>query len=227
MQDHENRKAIEIHMGSEVKHKQFFVAPRVKRVAGSKWYLFLKRAFDIVASLLGIVLLALPMAIIAVCIKLDSPGSVLYKQERLGKDGRVFNVLKFRSMYMNAEKHGAQWASSEDPRTTRIGAFLRKCRLDELPQLYCILVGDMSVIGPRPERPVFYKEFAKYIDGFEQRLMVAPGLTGLAQVRGGYELDPEEKIVYDIEYIENRSVGLDLKILFETVGVIFNHDGAR
>ncbi len=227
MQDNASREPIEIHMGSEVKHKNFFVAPRVKKVSGGKGYLFLKRAFDIVTSLLAMVVLALPMAVIAICIKIDSPGTVLYKQERLGKDGKVFNVLKFRSMHMNAEKYGAQWASSEDPRTTRIGAFLRKCRLDELPQLYCILVGDMSLVGPRPERPVFYEEFAKYIDGFEQRLLVTPGLTGLAQVRGGYDLDPEEKVVYDIEYIENRSAWLDLKIIFETVAVVFSHNGAR
>lgn len=227
MQENNHPELIEIHMGSEVKYKQFFVAPRVKHVSGGKVFLFLKRAFDIVASLLAMILLALPMAIIAICIKLDSPGTILYKQERLGKNGKVFNVLKFRSMHMNAEQYGAQWASSEDPRTTRIGAFLRKCRLDELPQLYCIFIGDMTLVGPRPERQVFYEEFAKYIDGFEQRLLVKPGLTGLAQVRGGYELDPEEKVVYDIEYIENRSAGLDLKIIFETIAVVFNHDGAR
>ncbi len=218
---------IEVHMGSETKKKSFFVAPRLRRVSGSKAYLFAKRLFDIVAALFFMVLLAIPMVAIAVCIKLDSPGTVLYRQKRLGKDGKEFDVLKFRSMHMDAEESGAQWASLEDPRTTRIGGCLRKCRLDELPQLYCILVGDMSFVGPRPERPVFYKEFAKYIDGFEQRLAVVPGLTGLAQVRGGYELDPEEKIVYDVEYIENRSAWLDLKILFETVAVVFNHDGAR
>lgn len=227
MRPDENRELIEIHMGSEVKYKEFFTAPRVERVSGGKGYLFLKRAFDIVASLSAMLLLALPMAIIAVCIKLDSPGTILYRQERLGKDGKTFHVLKFRSMHMDAEKLGAQWASSQDPRTTRIGSFLRKCRLDELPQLWCILVGDMSLVGPRPERAVFYEEFAKYIDGFEQRLLVTPGLTGLAQVRGGYELDPEEKVVYDIEYIENRSAWLDLKIIFETIAVVFSHDGAR
>ena len=227
MQQNEHSELIEIHMGSEVKYKKFFVAPRVQRVSGSKTFLFIKRAFDIVASLFAMILLALPMAIIAVCIKLDSPGTILYRQERLGKNGKPIKVLKFRSMHMDAEKNGAQWASSEDPRTTRIGSFLRKCRLDELPQLYCIFIGDMTLVGPRPERDIFYDEFAKYIDGFEQRLLVTPGLTGLAQVRGGYDLDPEEKVVYDIEYIENRSLAMDLKILFETVAVIFNHDGAR
>lgn len=227
MSDKQKQETIEIHMGSEVKRKKFFVAPRVRRIAGGKLFLLCKRAFDIVASLLAVIVFALPMLIIAVCIKLDSNGTVLYKQQRLGENGRAFNVPKFRSMYMDAEKNGAQWAAQEDPRTTRIGAFLRKFRLDELPQFFCILAGEMSLVGPRPERPVFYEEFAKYIDGFEQRLLVKPGLTGLAQVRGGYDLDPEEKVVYDIEYIENRSAGLELRILFETVGVMFNHNGAR
>lgn len=227
MAENSSTELIEVHMGSEVKYKPFFVAPRVRRVAGSRGYLFCKRAFDIVASLLAMVILLLPMLIIALAIKVDSRGTVLYRQKRLGKDGKEFEVLKFRSMHMNAEEYGAQWASSQDPRTTRIGSFLRKCRLDELPQLYCILIGEMSFVGPRPERSVFYEEFAKYIDGFEQRLAVMPGLTGLAQVRGGYELDPEEKVVYDIEYIENRGIGMDLKILLQTVAVVFSHDGAR
>ena len=218
---------IEVHMGSEVKYKPFFTAPRVQHIAGGRVFLFLKRVFDIVASLFAILLLAIPMVVIAACIKIDSHGTILYRQRRLGENGREFDVLKFRSMHMDAEKDGAQWAAEEDPRTTRIGSFLRKCRLDELPQFFCILAGDMTLVGPRPERPVFYDEFAKYIDGFEQRLLVKPGLTGLAQVRGGYDLDPEEKVVYDIEYIENRSVGLDLKIMLETVGVMCNHDGAR
>ncbi len=220
-------KEVEVCIGSESTSKKHCVAPKVKRVSGGAGYLFLKRSFDIVASFIGMLLLALPMAVIAVIIKLDSPGTVLYKQERLGKNGKPFNVLKFRSMRMDAEKGGAQWASNDDPRVTRVGNFLRKCRLDELPQLWCIFVGDMSIVGPRPERKVFYDEFAKYIDGFEQRLLVEPGLTGLAQVRGGYDLEPEEKIVYDVEYIENRSVKMDLKIMFETVAVIFSHDGAR
>lgn len=190
-------------------------------------YRIIKRAFDIVASLIAIILLAIPMAIIAILIKRDSPGPVLYKQERLGKNERPFMVLKFRSMRKDAERGGAQWASENDPRTTKVGAFLRQHRLDELPQFFCVLAGSMSLIGPRPERPCFYDEFDKYIDGFRQRMLVKPGLTGLAQVRGGYDLEPEEKIVYDVQYIETRSLIADLKILFETVAVIFNRSGAH
>ncbi len=223
----ENARILEIHMGSEVKYKHHCVAPKVTKIAGGTGYLLLKRVFDIVVSFVMMVLLAIPMLVIAILIKLDSPGTVLYKQERLGKNGRPIMILKFRSMHMDAEKMGAQWASSEDPRTTRIGAFLRKCRLDELPQLFCIFIGDMSFIGPRPERKVFYDEFAKYIDGFEQRMLIEPGLTGLAQVCGGYDLEPEEKIVYDVQYIETRSVWTDIKILFKTVSVVFTHHGAR
>ena len=219
--------SVEIKIGSEVVSKQHFVAPQVKKVAGGKGYLFVKRLFDIVASLAAILVLLIPMLVIAICIKLDSPGTVLYKQVRLGKNGKPFHVLKFRSMRMDAEAGGAQWASENDPRVTKIGAFLRKCRLDELPQLFCILFGTMSIVGPRPERPVFYDEFDKYIDGFRQRLLVAPGLTGLAQVCGGYDLEPEEKIIFDIEYIENRCLRLDLKVIFDTVAIIFNHKGAR
>lgn len=223
----ENAPEVAVDLGSHVVYKKPCVAPKVKKVSGGKFYLLVKRAVDILASLLGMLVLALPMLIIAVVIKLDSPGTVLYKQERLGKNGKPFNVLKFRSMRMDAETAGAQWASDKDPRVTRVGEFLRKCRLDELPQLWCIFVGDMTIVGPRPERPIFYKEFGKYIDGFDQRLLVEPGLTGLAQVRGGYDLAPDEKVVYDIEYIETRSLWNDLKIIFETVAIVFTHDGAR
>lgn len=218
---------IAIKMGTEVIYKEYYVAPRVTKIAGGKGYLFLKRAFDICASLFAIIILALPMLLLSIAIKIDSKGTVLYKQERLGKDGKPFNVLKFRSMRMDAESSGAQWAANNDPRVTKMGNFLRKCRLDELPQLFCILGGSMTIVGPRPERPVFYDEFDKYIDGFRQRLLVKPGLTGLAQVSGGYDLQPEQKIVYDVEYIENRSVKLDLKVIFATVAVIFSHNGAR
>ena len=218
---------IEIRIGDKPVMKKRCVAPRVTKVSGGLFYRAVKRTFDFLASLFAILVLALPMAIIAVCIKLDSEGPVLYKQERLGKNGRPFGVLKFRSMRVDAEAGGAQWASENDPRVTKVGAFLRKCRLDELPQFFCVLAGQMSLVGPRPERPFFYDEFDKYLDGFRQRLLVTPGLTGLAQVSGGYDLDPEEKIVYDVQYIETRSLLTDLKIIFKTVAVIFSHDGAH
>lgn len=190
-------------------------------------YEFLKRIFDIVASLLGMVVLIIPMSVISALIKVDSRGPVLFKQERLGKDGVPFIIYKFRSMYTNAEANGPQWAQKIDWRCTRVGRFLRKSRLDELPQLLNILRGDMSIVGPRPERAYFYDEFETYIHGFRNRLAVRPGLTGLAQVNGGYDLKPEEKIVYDMEYIKNRSFTMDLKCIVRTVKLVFTHEGAR
>ena len=182
-------------------------------------YSFFKRFFDIVLSLFALIVLLIPMLIIAVIVKLTSPGSALYKQERLGKDGVSFEIIKFRSMYADAENNGAQWSDGEnDERITPFGKFLRRTRMDELPQFAQILTGKMSLVGPRPERECFYEKFETYIHGFSERLKVKPGLTGLAQVSGGYDLRPEEKVVYDIEYI---------KCILLTVRIIFSHNGAR
>ncbi len=192
------------------------------------FYSFFKRFFDTLLSGVALLVLLLPMLIIAIAIKCNSRGPVLYRQERLGKNGRKFNIIKFRSMYIDAEKNGAQWSQGDDDaRITSVGRFLRRTRLDELPQLWCIFIGRMSIVGPRPERPVFYDRFETYIHGFSERLKVTPGLTGLAQVSGGYDLRPEEKLVYDLEYIKKRSLWLDIKIIFRTVGVVFSHDGAK
>lgn len=189
---------------------------------------FIKRAFDIVVSFVALIVLIIPMLIIGLCIRLTSDGGALYSQERLGKDGKPFKIIKFRTMYSDSEKNGAQWsAGDDDDRITPIGRFLRNTRIDELPQLWCIFTGKMSFVGPRPERECFYNEFEKYIHGFKHRLLVTPGLTGLAQVNGGYELRPEEKIYFDVDYIENRSLLMDLKIIFRTVKVVFTHDGAK
>lgn len=202
--------------------------PEIVKVSGGKAYLFFKRAFDIVfAIVVGLVLLFLFMPIIAIAIKLDSKGPVLFKQERLGKDEKPFMMYKFRSMYIDAEKDGPQWAIASDQRATRVGRFLRKTRIDELPQMWNILVGDMSLVGPRPEREFFYLEFERDIPNFRDRLAVKPGLTGLAQVNGGYELDPQSKLDYDIEYMGSRSILLDIKCILKTVKLVFTHDGAR
>lgn len=191
-------------------------------------YTILKRVFDIWFALVLLLLLWLPMLVVAIIVKLSSKGPVLYYQERLGLNGKSFNVIKFRTMRQDAEAAGIQWSmGDDDPRITPVGRVLRKTHLDELPQLWCILVGDMSVVGPRPERPEYYEQFEQYIHGFRERLKVKPGMTGLAQVRGGYFLKPEEKILYDVEYIKNRSVGLDLRILFETVKVVFCCEGVK
>ena len=198
------------------------VVPKRKPV-----YSFVNRAFDEVVSITAGVLLLIPMGIIALMIRLDSEGPALFKQERLGKNGKPFYMYKFRSMRIDAEKNGPKWADQDDDRCTRLGKLLRKCRLDELPQLWNIFVGDMSIVGPRPERPFFYDEFETYIHGFRHRLVVQPGLTGLAQVNGGYDLEPEEKIVYDMRYIKERSLWMELKIIFKTVALVFSHEGAR
>lgn len=190
-------------------------------------YTLVKRAFDLVMSTIGMIVLAVPMLIIAILIRLDSEGPAIFKQERLGLNGKPFYIYKFRSMYIDAEKNGAQWATKDDDRATRIGSILRKTRMDEFPQLVNIFRGQMSIVGPRPERACFYKEFESYIDGFEQRLKVVPGLTGWAQINGGYDLLPEEKIVYDMEYIENRSLRMDWKCICKTFSVISTGDGAR
>lgn len=190
-------------------------------------YSVIKRCFDFVFALIGLILCAIPIAVIAIVIKVDSHGSIFFCQERLGLNGRPFIMYKFRSMREDAEKDGPQWAQQNDDRCTRIGVFLRKTRLDELPQLLNILRGEMSFVGPRPERAIFYREFEQYIVGFGQRMLVKPGLTGHAQVNGGYDLLPEEKILFDIEYIKQRSVFMDLKCLLKTVMVVFSHEGAR
>lgn len=203
------------------------VDPNSVEIGGSKSYLFIKRAFDIFFSVMAGILLLIPMAIIGIMIKIDSKGPVIYKQERLGKNGKPFMIYKFRSMSIDAEAEGPRWADANDARCTNLGRILRKSRLDELPQLFNILIGDMSMVGPRPERECFYIEFERYIPGFKNRMVVTPGLTGHAQVNGGYSLLPEEKIVYDMEYIRKRSVRMDLRCIFKTVAVIFSHNGAR
>lgn len=190
-------------------------------------YAFVKRLADIAVAMLVAVLGILPMAVIALCIKLDSKGPVIFKQERLGKDGKSFTMYKFRSMYTDAEADGPRWADRDDDRCTKVGCFLRKTRLDELPQFWNILKGEMSLVGPRPERAYFYDEFETYIHGFRNRLVVRPGLTGWAQVSGGYDLLPEEKIVYDMEYIANMSIRMDLRCVVRTVRLVFTHEGAR
>lgn len=199
----------------------------VVTVRESRGYLFAKRLFDVLVSLIAGVILLIPMCIIALLIRLDSKGPAIFRQERLGKNGKRFVMYKFRSMYEDAEADGPQWAEKDDARCTPVGAKLRQLHLDELPQLWNILKGDMSFVGPRPERPCFYDEFETYIPGFRDRLLVKPGLTGHAQVNGGYDLLPEEKIVYDMEYIRERSIRMDLQCLLKTVLVVFSREGVR
>ena len=153
--------------------------------------------------------------------------SPIYASTRVGKDGKEFNLYKFRSMYQDAEVAGARWAEEGDPRVTPFGKFLRNKRLDEIPQFWNVVRGDMSLIGPRPERPMFHKVFCERIDGWEQRLAVKPGITGLAQVEGGYSLLPKEKAQFDIQYIESRNLRLDCAIVIKTIQTMIYGRGAR
>lgn len=196
-------------------------------VKGSVFFDIYQRVLDIVLTLIGLII-GLPLILIfGILIKLEDKGPITYKQERLGKNGKKFYIYKLRSMRTDAEKHGAQWAEQDDPRITKIGKFIRKTRIDELPQLFNILKGDMSIVGPRPERPEFTKQFNDEIPGFVNRLAIKPGLTGWAQVNGGYEISPQEKLAEDMYYIRNRSILLDIKILLKTVKVILTGEGAR
>lgn len=176
-------------------------------------------------------LVSLPIAILtAILIRLESPGPVLYKQERVGKNGRPFTIMKFRSMRVDAEKDGPVWARSMDDRTTRVGRIIRKIRVDEVPQFWNILKGEMSFVGPRPERPHFVAQLAQEIPYYEQRHLIAPGLTGWAQIKypyGSSVEDARQKLQYDLYYIKNQSLMLDAAILFETVKTILFGCGAR
>lgn len=194
---------------------------RIDPAALPDWrgYLFVKRAADVTLSLAALAVLV-PMAVIALAVKLASPGPVFYRQERLGKNGKPFQLVKFRSMRTDAEKTGDQWTKEHDPRVTRVGHVMRVCRLDELPQFWGVVKGDLSLAGSRSDRAVFYDAFEKCIPGFKQRLMVTPGITGLAQVNGGYDLKLAEKIQYDMGYIKHQSFGMDIAFLMRAVTTV-------
>jgi len=178
---------------------------------------------DISTSLILLILAAVPMLIISILIKLASRGAVIYKQQRVGKDGKTFTLYKFRTMVKDAEKEvGPVLAKQEDPRITKTGKVLRRTRMDELPQLFNVLRGQMSLVGPRPERPHFVK-MHKALQGL--RLAVKPGLTGLAQVSNFYDLHPKHKIKYDYLYVQRRSLGLNLKIMLQTIPAVFSKKG--
>lgn len=197
------------------------------KVNNDRGYLIVKRAFDIVASFLALVVLFMPMVIVGVLVWVESPGPVIYRQQRLGKDGKEFVMYKFRSMRLDSEKNGPQWAAKNDDRCTKVGKFIRVFHIDELPQLVNVLKGEMSIVGPRPERAYFYEEFEKKIPNFRDRLKVAPGLTGFAQINGGYDLLPEEKFPLDMAYAEQRSVWVDFVCILKTVGVVLTRKGAQ
>ena len=189
-----------------------------------------RRAGDILVSLLLMIATLPVMALTAALIRLDSPGPVLYRQERVGLHGRVFTLFKFRSMRQDAEARGPAWAAQQDPRVTRVGAFIRRARIDELPQLINVLKGEMGFVGPRPERPHFVDQLAEVIPFYRDRACVKPGITGWAQVNYPYGAsieDARQKLSYDLYYVKHRNLFLDVLILFATVRVILFQEGAR
>ncbi len=190
-----------------------------------------KHLFDFLGASLGLLLLSPLFLIIAILIKFDSPGPVFFCQERLGKNGRIFKMWKFRTMRYKAEMEtGPVWAAEQDPRITNLGKFLRKSHLDEIPQLINVFKGEMALIGPRPERPEFTEMINGHIRNFNQRLKVRPGITGLAQVRYSYGAsikDAARKLKYDLLYIKRMCWMLEMRILFWTVGRVLTGEGAR
>lgn len=212
--------------GAENLHLFHLTTLLVSRYSPTPEYLFLKRLFDIVLSAIAVILLSPVMAVLAIIIKATDGGSVLYKQTRLTKDGKEFQVLKFRSMRMDAEKDGVARLSTgeNDPRITPVGRFMRKIRFDELPQLFNILKGDMSIVGPRPERPEIAKQYEEELPEWPLRLQCKCGLTGYAQVYGQYNTSPYDKLMMDLAYIAHPSLGQDFQICLATVKILFLKD---
>ena len=213
------------HDKNNIYFKDFYkenIGPKVDSL-----YLPIKRILDILFSLMLIILTFPIVMVTVVAVKCESHGPSFYKQVRVGLMGRKIVITKFRSMYMDAEKNGAQWAQKNDPRVTRVGKIIRRTRIDELPQLFSVLKGDLSLIGPRPERPNFTEEFSHKYPGFEKRLRIKPGLSGYAQINGGYDIDPGQKAKLDCYYINHLSFWIDVKIFISTIKIIFSGEGAR
>ncbi len=196
----------------------------------SRWTRRSKRVFDVLLALVALVLSTPFLILTAIAVWLESGSPILYRQERVGENGRVFTLNKFRSMRKDAEQGTPVWARAEDDRVTRVGRLIRQTRLDELPQLWNVLRGDMSFVGPRPERPFFVNQLAEQVPFYEQRHAVKPGITGWAQVKYRYGAsfeDSLEKLRYDLYYVKNLSIPFDLTILFDTVKVVLFAKGAR
>jgi sugar transferase (PEP-CTERM system associated) len=196
----------------------------------SKLTIWMKRVSGFSLSLIGLILLSPLILIISILIKIESRGPVFYKQERVGERGKIFKLLKFRSMVEEAEANGPVWAEQDDKRVTRVGRWMRKWRIDEIPQMFNVLKGDMSFVGPRPERPFFVEKLRKEIPFYDQRFSVRPGVTGWAQIKypyGASNKDALEKLKYDLYYIKNLSLLYDLLIIFETIKVVLFGKGAR
>lgn len=200
----------------------------VERSNPSVEYTIIKRSFDIIFSLLAIILLSPFMILTAISIFMEDHGPILYFQTRLTKDGKQFKIIKFRSMKVDAEKDGiARLAKNHDDRITKVGNIIRKYRIDEIPQLFNILMGDMSIVGPRPERPEIAAEYEKSLESFKARLQVKAGLTGYAQIYGKYNSSPYHKLMMDLMYINNMSILTDLKLMFATIKILFEKESTE
>ena len=209
---------------SGAKHLQMFSVPvlRVRHAVPDPFYMFIKRTLDIIFSLIAIIVTSPIMLVTAITIKAYDGGPIIYKQTRLTKDRKEFQLLKFRSMRVDAEKDGVARLSSEnDDRITPIGRVIRACRIDELVQLFCILKGDMTIVGPRPERPEIAKQYEKALPAFALRLQVKAGLTGYAQIYGKYNTEPYDKLQMDLMYINDMSLSRDIGLMFATVKILF------
>jgi sugar transferase (PEP-CTERM system associated) len=197
----------------------------------SRAFIAVRRVVSVIISLIGLTLSLPLLPLIMLAIRLDSAGPIFYTQTRVGKNGRLFKVVKFRTMRQDAEAaNGPQWADNNDPRVTRVGKILRTSRLDEIPQMWCVLKGDMAFVGPRPERPEFIKLLTEEIPYYGVRHMVRPGITGWAQIKykyGSTVEDSREKLQYDLFYIKNHSIGLDLLIMFLTIKIVVLRRGAQ
>ncbi|RKD21952.1 exopolysaccharide biosynthesis polyprenyl glycosylphosphotransferase [Caminicella sporogenes DSM 14501] len=214
-------------INSKITQSNDMLLLKVERFGLSFEQKVLKRVLDIVISIIGLIITLPLLLIVSIIIKLYDKGPVFYKQERVTENNKIFNLYKFRTMIVDAEKYtGPVLATERDPRITPIGRFLRATRIDELPQLINVLKGDMSIVGPRPERPYFVEKFNKEIEEFKYRVFVKAGITGLAQVLGRYSTDPENKAKFDLLYIKNYSLLLDIKIIFNTFKVIFMKDSS-
>ena len=212
-------------------HIQTFDSPvlQVRRKSLSPEYRVIKRALDMVISACGLIILSPIMLVTAIAIKAYDKGPVFYKQTRLTRNEKEFEIIKFRSMKVDAEKDGVARLSKgeNDDRITPVGRVIRACRLDELPQLWNILIGDMSIVGPRPERPEIAEQYYKSMPEFKLRLQVKAGLTGYAQVYGKYNTDPYEKLEFDLLYINHMSIITDLQLMFSTFSVLFDADSTK
>ena len=230
-----NDRQVETNAGSKVGQLDLSLAPgmwvgpqsilQIGILETASW-----RALEVVLTVLAIVVAAPFFALAAVAVAVSSPGPIFYVQERVGAKGRPFRLIKFRSMRVDAEAGGAQWARHRDPRVTPVGRFLRLTRFDELPQLLNVLSGSMSLIGPRPERPMFVEQLRTVIPHFDDRTLIRPGITGWAQVNYRYCAsveDAREKLAYDLYYLKHRSMRLNLKIILLTISVVWTQAGSR